>query len=178
VVFELFRPFGITDATSGDLIRILAGRSGSQVFTRTHRIIKNRNEILVFPLETSGNQYFEINDIEELSNTPGISSAEIITNIVGYIIPEDQYVACIDYEKIKFPLIIRKWERGDYFYPLGMKQRKKLSDYFVDRKFSLVKKEQALILESEGKIVWILGERIDERFRVTTTTSKILRIET
>jgi tRNA(Ile)-lysidine synthase len=177
VIFELFRPFGITGASSGDLIRILAGRSGSQVFTRTHRIIKNRNEIIVCHLETDRNQYFEINDIEDLSNTPGILWSEIITNIADFKIPEDQFVACLDYEKIKFPLIIRKWEKGDYFYPLGMKQRKKLSDYFVDRKFSLVRKEQALILESEGKITWIVGERIDERFRVTLTTLKILRIQ-
>lgn len=177
VIFELFRPFGITGAISGDLFRMLAGRSGSQVFTRTHRILKNRNEILVYPLEPATSQYFEINDIGDLSNTPGIFSAGIITDLIDYKIPDDQYVACIDYDKVKFPLIIRKWERGDYFYPLGMKQRKKLSNYFIDRKFSLVNKEQALILETDGKIVWILGERIDERFRVTVSTSKILRIQ-
>ncbi len=178
VIFELFRPFGITGAISGDLIRMLAGRSGRQVFTRTHRILKNRNEILVYPLEPATTQYFEINDISDLSNTPGILSAGIITDLLDYKIPDDQHVACIDYDKVIFPLIIRKWEKGDYFYPLGMKQRKKLSDYFIDRKFSLVKKEKALILETDGKIVWIIGERIDERFRVTETTSKILRIQT
>ncbi|MCX6261064.1 MAG: hypothetical protein NTY95_09545 [Bacteroidia bacterium] len=58
-----------------------------------------------------------------------------------------------------------------------MKQKKKLSDYFIDRKYSLVKKENALILESEGKIVWIIGERIDERFKVTDSTTGILKIE-
>ena len=178
VIFELFRPFGITGAISGDLIRMLAGRSGRQVFTRTHRILKNRNEILVYPLEPATTQYFEINDISDLSDTPGILSAGIITDLLDYKIPDDQHVACIDYDKVIFPLIIRKWKRGDYFYPLGMKQRKKLSDYFIDRKFSLVKKEKALILETDGKIVWIIGERIDERFRVTDTTSRILRIQT
>jgi len=178
VIFELFRPFGITGAISGDLIRMLASRSGTQVFTRTHRILKNRNEILVYPLEPATTQYFEINDISDLSDTPGILSAGIITDLLDYKIPDDQHVACIDYDKVIFPLIIRKWKRGDYFYPLGMKQRKKLSDYFIDRKFSLVEKEKALILETDGKIVWIIGERIDERFRVTDTTSRILRIQT
>jgi len=177
VIFELFRPFGITGTTSGELVRILTGRTGSQVFTRTHRIIKNRNEILVYHQESPGYQYFRINNIKDLSKTPGILSAEIMTDLADYKIPDDQYIACIDYEKIKFPLIIRKWEKGDYFYPLGMKQRKKLSDYFVDRKFSLVEKEQVLILESDGKIVCILGERIDDRYKVAGTTTKILRIQ-
>ena len=77
----------------------------------------------------------------------------------------------------RFPLIIRGWKTGDFFYPLGMKQKKKLSDYFIDRKYSLVKKENTLILESEGKIVWIIGERLDERFKVTESTSRILMIE-
>ena len=177
VIFELFRPFGIADTTSENLIKIMDGRSGSQVFTTTHRIIKNRNELLVYRFETPGNRYFIINNIENLSNTPHVVSAAVITELTGFKIPDDPHIACLDYEKVRFPLIIRKWERGDYFYPLGMKQRKKLSDYFVDRKFSLVKKEQALILESAGKIIWIIGERIDERSKVKGSTTKILKIQ-
>jgi tRNA(Ile)-lysidine synthase len=177
VIFELFRPFGIADTTLENLIKIMAGRSGSQVFTPTHRIIKNRNELLVYRFETTGNRYVVINNIEDLSNTPHVMSAAVITEITGFKIPDDPYIACFDYEKVRFPLIIRKWERGDYFYPLGMKQRKKLSDYFIDRKFSLVKKEQALILESAGKIIWIIGERIDERSKIKGSTTKILRIQ-
>ncbi len=177
VIFELFKPFGITDATSGDLIRILAGRSGSQVFTRTHRIIKNRKEVLVFPQGSTGSQYFVIKNIKDLSKTPGISGAEIITDLRNFKIPDNRDIGCFDIEKIKFPLIIRNWGNGDHFYPLGMKQRKKLSDYFVDRKFSLLRKEQALVMESDRKIVWIVGERIDDRFKVDGTTTKILMIQ-
>jgi len=74
--------------------------------------------------------------------------------------------------------MIRAWESGDYFFPLGMNSKKKLSDYFIDRKYSLADKEKALVLESENNIVWIIGERLDERFKVTGSTSSILQIET
>ncbi|MCK4407720.1 MAG: tRNA lysidine(34) synthetase TilS, partial [Bacteroidales bacterium] len=86
-------------------------------------------------------------------------------------------IACLDYEKLKFPLILRKWKEGDYFYPLGLNSRKKLSDFFIDRKFSLLDKENAWLLCSGDKIVWIVGFRIDNRFKITKRTKKIFQIE-
>lgn len=85
--------------------------------------------------------------------------------------------AYIDSGKIMFPLLIRKWIHGDSFYPFGMAQRKKLSDYFIDNKYSILQKEKCRILESEGKIVWVVGDRIDNRFRITKSTKKILVLE-
>jgi tRNA(Ile)-lysidine synthase len=155
----------------------MTGKTGKQIFTKTHRILRNRDELIVSPQVTHSQDYYEINGVEDLLKVPGIKSAGIINAGPGYRIPRKKSVASIDSEKIKFPLIIRGWKRGDFFYPLGMKQKKKLSDYFIDRKYSLVNKENALIIESEGKIVWIIGERIDERFKVTDSTTGILKIE-
>jgi tRNA(Ile)-lysidine synthase len=177
LIFELFSPYGVTGLATGDLVRLMTGKTGKQIFTKTHRILRNRDELIVSPLVTHSQDYYEINGVEDLLKVPGIKSAGIIYAGPGYRIPRKKSVASIDSEKIKFPLIIRGWKRGDFFYPLGMKQKKKLSDYFIDRKYSLVKKENALILESEGKIVWIIGERIDERFKVTDSTTGILKIE-
>jgi tRNA(Ile)-lysidine synthase len=177
LIFELFSPYGVTGLATGDLLKLMTGKTGKQIFTKTHRILKNRYELIVSPLVKHSQDYYEINGVEDLLKVPGIKSAEIINTGPGYRIPRKKSVASIDTEKIKFPLIIRGWKRGDFFYPLGMKQKKKLSDYFIDRKYSLVKKENALIIESEGKIVWIIGERIDERFKVTVSTSIILKIE-
>jgi len=73
---------------------------------------------------------------------------------------------------------IRKWKPGDFFYPLGMNRKKKLSDYFTDRKFSRIEKEKAMVMESAGQIVWIIGERIDNRFRITGSTSEAFIIKT
>ena len=176
LIFELFAPFGITRATSGDLSGLLTGKTGKQIFTRTHRILRNRNELVVYPLGNDHGRYYEISIIEDFLVVPGIESAGVINIEKDYKIPDNQITACIDFEKIKFPIIIRNWEKGDYFFPLGMKQKKKLSDYFIDRKYSLIEKEKTLILESGGKIVWIIGERLDNRFRVTESTSKILLI--
>jgi tRNA(Ile)-lysidine synthase len=176
LIFELFSPYGITGSATGDLLRLMTGKTGKQIFTKTCRILRNRDELIVSPLVTNSQENYKINDVEDLLKVPGIKSAGVISAGAGYGIPRKRSVASIDSEKIRFPLIIRGWKRGDFFYPLGMKQKKKLSDYFIDRKYSLIKKENTLILESEGKIVWIIGERIDDRFKVTESTSKILLI--
>jgi tRNA(Ile)-lysidine synthase len=138
--------------------------------------LKNRDELVVHPLETDPGRYYEISILEDLLTVPGIESASVTDIGNEYKIPDDQNYACIDFEKVRFPLIIRSWVKGDYFFPLGMKQKKKLSDYFIDRKYSLIEKEKTLILESGGEIVWIVGERIDNRFKVTESTSKVLLI--
>ena len=83
----------------------------------------------------------------------------------------------IDYDKIKFPLTIRKWQKGDYFYPIGLLGKKKLSKYFKDTKMSLIDKENTWLLCSNNDIVWVIGKRLDDRFKVTKTTSKVLKIK-
>ncbi len=104
-------------------------------------------------------------------------SVEIVEVDPGFKIPDDPCVAFLDLDKVIFPMIIRSWQTGDYFFPLGMEKKKKLSDYFIDLKYPLTRKEHTLILESGGNIVWIIGERIDNRFRITGSTTRSLRIE-
>jgi tRNA(Ile)-lysidine synthase len=81
-----------------------------------------------------------------------------------------------DKDLLKFPLQVRKWQNGDYFYPLGMTGKKKLSKFFKDEKYSLLEKENIWLLLSDNKIVWIIGKRQDNRFKVTETTTQILEI--
>jgi len=78
---------------------------------------------------------------------------------------------------LKFPLTVRKWQKGDYFYPLGMKGKKKLSKYFKDEKISILDKEKIWLLCSEDKVAWVVGKRLDNRFRITDKTKNILKIE-
>ena len=78
----------------------------------------------------------------------------------------------LDYDKLEFPLILRKWEKGDFFFPLGMKGTKKLSDFFIDNKISIPEKEQIWVLCSTTKIIWVVGMRISERFKISEKTKK------
>jgi tRNA(Ile)-lysidine synthase len=177
LIFELFSPYGISGSATGDLLRLMTGRTGKQLFSKTHSLLRNRNELIVSPLAVGSREYYLINDVEDFLAVPGIKSAGIKNAGSDYIIPREKSIAGIDSDKLKFPLIIRRSEAGDFFYPLGMNHKKKLSDYFIDGKYSLVKKENTLILESEGKIVWIIGERLDDRFKVTESTTEVLTIE-
>jgi len=177
VLFELFRPFNITNVQLNDLIQVIKGKTGGQIFTDTHRIIKNRKEILVTNETIRDENKYIIKTIKGLIKVPGIISANVVDISDKYIIPHESFVACIDYEKIQFPLIIRKWKAGDHFYPLGMNKKKKLSDYFIDKKYSILDKENQIIIESNGEIVWIVGDRIDNRFRITNSTIKALIIK-
>ena len=79
-------------------------------------------------------------------------------------------------DKLQFPLQLRTWEKGDYFYPFGMKCKKLLSDFFIDQKMSIAEKERAYILCSGKDIIWIAGMRTDDRYKITKNTIKILKI--
>jgi tRNA(Ile)-lysidine synthase len=83
----------------------------------------------------------------------------------------------LDADKLTFPLEIRKWQKGDTFVPFGMKNKKKVSDFFIDRRFSILQKEQAWLLLSGGEIAWIIGERSDDRFKIDSKTKKIMILE-
>ena len=178
ILFELFKPYSITNVQLNDLLKVINGKTGGQIYTDTHRILKNRKEIIISNIETRSEKSFCIKALEGFKKVPGIESAEYVDITGNFQVLTDSSAACIDSEKLFFPLGIRKWKAGDYFYPLGMKQKKKLSDYFIDNKYSILDKENKLILESNGKIVWIIGDRIDNRFKITRSTKKALIIKT
>jgi len=176
ILFELFRPYGLSAGQLETLIKTIQSQTGSVLYTDTHRIIKNRDEIIITGLPVSEPQEFLINSIEELVGIPFFESAEVKTVDSNFRIDRDPLAAFINYEMIKFPLKIRSWKAGDRFMPFGMNSFRKLSDYFTDKKFSIPEKEKALVMESEGNIVWLLGERIDNRFRISPGTRSALVI--
>jgi len=176
MLYELFKAYGIGSLQLDDLVHIINGSSGKQINTLTHRIIKNRDEVLVSENTEEKDTPLIIRSINDFKKVPSISSAFISDASTGFVQSDSKANGCFDAEKIIFPVTIRKWQSGDIFYPLGMKQKKKLSDFFIDSKLSLFEKESCLIMESEGKIAWIIGKRLDDRFKVTESTKSILNI--
>jgi tRNA(Ile)-lysidine synthase len=174
MLFELFRPYGIRKGQLEDLVKLIDGRTGTRLFTDDYRVFKNRTDLVVSKKNNDTGNFFVINSVEDFTNYKYCVSAEIININSGFIMPESSETACLDAKKVSFPMVIRKWKHGDNFYPLGMKQKKKLSDYFIDKKYSVLEKEQCMILESQGSIVWLINDRIDNRFRITKSTTEIL----
>jgi len=177
VLYELTEHYGMTGPLLYNLKNIIAGPPGGRIFTNTHRIIKNRQELIVTPMSGFENESVKINTIADLRKVPFIASVINVKITLNLMIPSARDTACVDQDKLRFPVIIRRWHKGDSFIPFGMKRKKKLSDFFTDLKYSVPQKERALILESDGMIAWIAGERIDDRFRITSDTKKALIIK-
>ncbi len=166
-LYEFLKPFGFSNVE--DIFLVIARQSGKQFYSTTHRIIVDRNELIIQPIfEEKMEEYF----IEE-KKTEIVLPIHLSLNISENLaIQKDKNIAMLDYDKLQFPLKLRKWNKGDFFYPLGMKCKKKLSDFFVDNKISIPEKEQVWVLCSGQEIVWIVGRRIDERFKISENSKK------
>lgn len=176
LVFELFHPYGFSARQIPELIRFMDAHTGSVMFSDTHRLLKNRNWLIISPVLTRN---FAITSIETGVDRVSFPGGDIHINLSSDVpAPSaDKNVALLDADELSFPLLLRPWKTGDYFYPLGMTRKKKLSRYFIDNKLSLNEKENTWVLESAGRIVWILGQRIDNRFRITPSTTRTARLQ-
>ncbi len=170
-LYQWIEPFGFSDWDS--INDLAAAQSGKQVFSETHVLLKDRNELILFPKQ---------NEIEPVNFLISKDQREVkfplkmaFCNVDDISIQATNTIF-VDEDKLKFPLEIRKWQEGDWFYPSGMNGRKKLSKFFKDEKFSLLDKSSIWLLCSENQIVWVIGKRLDERFKVTEETTKILKI--
>ena len=170
-LYQWIEPFGFSDWDS--INDLAAAQSGKQVFSDTHVLLKDRNELILFPKK---------NEIEPVNFLISKDQREVkfplkmaFCNVDDISIQATNTIF-VDEDKLKFPLEIRKWQEGDWFYPSGMNGRKKLSKFFKDEKFSLLDKSSIWLLCSENQIVWVIGKRVNEQFKVTESTTKILKI--
>ena len=176
-LFEFLKPYQFPRQIIPGIIDALKGIPGKQFLSPTHRLIKDREHLIITEISMEEPKRFYIDDSTTSLTHPISLLLKRISRTSDFIIPPYPNIACIDYDKLNFPLMLRKWQKGDYFQPLGMDNIKKISDYFVDKKLSLPEKENTWILFSGAKIVWIIGQRLDDRFKVTEKTKEILQIE-
>lgn len=174
IVYEIISDFGFTAQQTGDCIALLQSDTGRYIQSATHRIIRNRGWLIISPnqpaetqhilIEAEGNWAFAAGNLE-IKKLPTTNLKPQTSN----------NTAQLNAAEIKFPLLLRKWKQGDYFYPLGMNKKKKISRFLIDLKLSMTQKENVWVIEMNRKIIWVVGLRIDDRFRITDKTKEIIR---
>jgi tRNA(Ile)-lysidine synthase len=174
LVYEIIHPLGFSPQQVSSVEALLDAGSGKYVLSASHRILKDRNWLIISPLAEAPADHVLI---EEPTGKVLYEGGTLELQLLAVQAPTaDATVAWLDATAIQFPLLLRKWRPGDYFYPLGMRKKKKLARFFIDSKLSLPQKEKVWVLEMDKKIIWVVGMRIDDRFRVTERTTQVLKI--
>lgn len=177
IAYEVFKDFGFRSSQIPQILDLMESGPGQWVASATHRVIKDRDFLIITPLESTVSDYhliesvpFQIDLGDGLVRGAWKSEARLETG--------SGHRVHIHPKALEFPLVLRRWKQGDYFYPLGMGgKKKKLSRFLIEKKLPLHKKDEIWVLESAKRIVWVLGWRLDERFKVLNPDSRTLEIE-
>jgi len=176
VIYEIIKEFDFSPHQAGEVINLLQSETGRYIQSSSHKIIKNRNWLIISPANSLAAEtiLIEENDMAVRFNNGKLKIEKLPA--VNYQLLTDSSIAMLDADEIKFPLLLRKWKQGDYFYPLGMRKKKKLSRFFIDQKMPQTEKENTWLIEMDRKIIWIVGKRIDDRCKIVPGTKNILKI--
>ncbi|ASV32474.1 tRNA lysidine(34) synthetase TilS [Maribacter cobaltidurans] len=166
----LFQEYGFTQWN--DILLLLDALSGKTIYAENYVLLKNRNHLILGKNEGEEQEEFEIQEgVIQIQQPIGLEIKQVSEK------KDNQgNIIYVDKNTLKFPLTVRKWKEGDYFYPLGMQGKKKLSKYFKDEKLDLFAKKEQWLLCSNDEVVWVIGRRADDRFKVKDTTKQILSI--
>lgn len=174
VLYELLKRYGFNNLLVDEIISSLDSLSGKYFDSKSHRLVKDRDSLILYKLSDLSNKEY----IFDSSIDIPINISVKLFKADDYSIKRDKNIACFDAEKVNMPLKLRKWKQGDYFFPFGMKGRKKkLSDFFADNKFSLKDKEDCWLVCSGDRIIWIVGYRGDDNSKITSSTRNILELK-
>lgn len=174
-LFELFRPYGLSTHQTEELQDLIYGPVGKILFTASHRVIRDRNNLIITTISAEEVPPALFSTFKELRESGRFSSVTVAD--ASSVRPDaDPKTAFLDAELISYPLTYRPWQQGDRFSPLGMTSKKKVSDFLVDNKISRAAKEKIMVLASGNDIIWIAGLRIDNNYKVTGNTTRVLII--
>ena len=176
LMFELLSPYSFGSAQIEQITGSLNTESGKVFYSDSYRLVRDRKHLIISAKDDYIKNVYPISQVE----TEILSPIHLILRklTVDKAFKPSKLPDCvhIDASLLQFPLELRRWNEGDVFYPFGMNQKKKLSDFFIDQKFSIPQKEQCWILTSKNEIVWIVGYRLDNRFRITENTTEVIEI--
>jgi tRNA(Ile)-lysidine synthase len=176
IIYEIIREYDFSANQVGDVISLLQSGSGKYVQSHEYRIFRNRNWLIITPDDTTdGLNNIIIEQEKEIGFELGKLRIKKLSTS-NHKPQTSNLIAELDASEIEFPLLLRKWKQGDYFYPLGMTKKKKISRFLIDQKLSIPQKEKTWVVEMDKKIIWIAGMRIDNRFKIKDSTKEVLQI--
>lgn len=175
ILFELLKPFNFSYEQCKVILSVLNQHSGKIVESNSHKLVKDR-DCLIITTKTEASPALLIEHNTETVEWEGKKLTIQKCNISDYQIITQENIAALDLDKITFPLELRTWKQGDWFFPLGMNNRKKISDFLIDSKIPLNLKDQIKVLTSNNEVVWIIGHRLDNRFKINPDTKNILEL--
>lgn len=175
ILYELIKPYGFTRVLSEEIFDALGGNSGKffDAPNTDYRILKDREFLLIIDKKEKDRTIYPVKINDRISHPICLQTEEQAID-PSFVISKNPHVVMFDRNKITQPLTLRTWRKGDWFIPFGMTGRQKLSDYFSDHKFSCIEKEKTWLLCCGNDILWIIGERTDNRFRIESSTKKVL----
>jgi tRNA(Ile)-lysidine synthase len=176
LLLEILSEFNFNPAVVEEVFQSLESESGKQFYSKTHRLVKDREKLFISLIQEKENKIYYIEAVDLKLIEPFIINFEKLSG-KDFKVRKEKNIACLDFEKLEFPLLIRKWQQGDYFQPLGMTGFKKVSDFLIDEKIPVHEKENTWVLCSGNKIAWIMNHRIDNRFKVTPQTQNVYKLE-
>ena len=178
VLHELLRPFGFSYLVTKDIVAAFGAEPGRQFDSPTHRLVKDREQLVITRRNLGNFGTYQVQAGQEALKIDGLHLRLALHEADGFALPRAKNQAALDADKLKFPLTVRRWQEGDWFMPIGMKGKKKLSDFLIDQKIPLNLKDDVRVLVSgDGKIAWVIGLRPDERFKVTEETQSVLAVQ-
>ena len=178
-LFYLIKDFGFLRKESDNIFEAVKNRStGKRFFSENHELLVDRNKLLIQKKEVETNRKFTIDQHQTLLTEPFKASIAVINKEeVNLTDLKNSRFAFLDFEKLTFPLLLRKWKKGDRFHPYGMKGTKLLSDFFIDLKLNRFEKDNIWLLVSGGTIVWVAGHRIAGPFKINDKTKKVFSVK-
>ena len=177
ILFEILHPYGFNESIVQDIEKHLHDESGKIFYSPTHYLIKDRKYLIISNKIKKNETTFFITENDSEISFPLHLSITRKKKEQNFVISKDNRIIQIDASLIQYPLTLRRWTNGDTFFPFGMNRQKKLSDFFIDQKLNLKQKAETWLLLSQNQIVWVVGLRLDNRFKITESTQEVLEIK-
>ena len=176
LLFEWLHQYGFNTDQCHFIFEAMETGIGNKYYSPTHQLVIGRNELQLSEIKSVSDEEIHISIGEEEITSPIHLCLSQFEKTADFVIDKSSDVAQLDFDKIRFPLTLRHWQHGDRFHPLGMKGSKLLSDFFVDQKFTEWQKQNVwLLVSADGDILWVVGYRIDERFKIVNDTKTVFQ---